>query len=222
MNSASPNRHCTITPADQRRFTRLVDDVCACTACECVAYSHVLGAANGPLDADVVFVAEAVGRRGGGVTGVPLTRDVSGQRFDAFLALAGIDRARVFITNAVLCNPLDGAGRNRPPSRTEVARCRPFLERTLAVVRAPVVVTLGRVALEALRALEPHDLELARDVARPAAWAGRTLVPMYHPSRQSTLHRPQEAQEQDWRELGEVLWASGQARRGDNDAGLLP
>ena len=184
MNSASPNRHCTVTPADQRRFTRLVSDVAACAACGRVAHSHVLGAANGPLDADVLFVAEAVGRRGGAVTGVPLTRDVSGQRFNAFLGLAGIDRTRVFITNAVLCNPLDAAGRNRMPSRAEVARCRPFLERTLAVVRAPVVIALGRVALEALRALEPHELELAADVARPAPWAGRALVAMYHPSLQ--------------------------------------
>lgn len=222
MNSASRNRHCTITPADQRRFTRLVRDVTACTACERVAYSHVLGAANGPLDAGVLFVAEAVGRRGGAVTGVPLTCDVSGQRFNAFLALAGIDRARVFITNAVLCNPLDGAGRNRPPSRGEVARCHPFLERTLAVVRAPMVVALGRVALEALRALEPHELELAADVARPAPWAGRTLVTLYHPSLQSTLHRPHEAQERDWRQLGELLRATGQTRRGDNGTGLLP
>ena len=222
MNSASRNRHCTITPADQRRFTRLVRDVAACTACERVAHSHVLGAANGPLDAGILFVAEAVGRRGGAITGVPLTRDVSGQRFNAFLALAGIDRAHVFITNAVLCNPLDDAGRNRPPSPAEVARCRPFLERALVLVRAPVVVALGRVALEALRAIEPHELELAPDVGRAAPWARRTLVPMYHPSRQSTLHRPQEAQEGDWRRLGELLRATGQARRGDNGTGLLP
>ena len=46
---------------------------------------HVLSTANGPLDADVLFVAEAVGRRGGAVTGVPLTRDESGKRFAAFL-----------------------------------------------------------------------------------------------------------------------------------------
>ena len=72
-------------------------------------HAHVLGDANGPLDATVLFVAEAVGRRGGAVTGVPLTRDESGKRFTSFLALAGLSRGEVFITNAVLCNPLDAA-----------------------------------------------------------------------------------------------------------------
>ncbi|HXK34242.1 MAG TPA: uracil-DNA glycosylase family protein, partial [Dehalococcoidia bacterium] len=112
-------------------YARLVGDVRACVACDRVGHAHVLGGANGPLDARVLFVAEAVGRRGGAVTGVPLTRDESGKRFAAFLALAGIPRAHAFITNAVLCNPLDAQGRNRPPAPAEVARCRPFLARTL-------------------------------------------------------------------------------------------
>ncbi len=183
----------------------LVSSVRSCTACPGVAHSHVLGAANGRLDADVIFVAEAVGRHGGAITGVPLTRDESGKRFAAFLALAGIDRDRTFVTNAVLCNPLDAAGRNRPPSPAEVRRCRPFLDRTLALVSAPIVVALGRVALDSLRAIAPHDAELARDVSVAVRWGNRLLVPMYHPSRQSTLHRSQAEQEGDWRRLGAVV-----------------
>ncbi len=186
-------------------FARLVEDVRACTACSGVAHSHVLGAGNGLLNARVAFVAEAVGRRGGAITGVPLTRDESGKRFAVFLSLAGLTREDVFVTNAVLCNPLDALGRNRPPTTAEVARCRPFLARTLANLDAPVVVALGRVALESLRTIAPHALDLRRDVATPAAWHGRTLVPMYHPSRQSTLHRPQRLQEDDWRRLGHVM-----------------
>jgi uracil-DNA glycosylase family 4 len=172
-----------------------------------MTHSHVLSAANGPVTARVLFVAEAVGRRGGAVTGVPLTRDESGRRFMRFLELAGIDRRDTFITNAVLCNPIDEDGRNRAPTPREVARCRPFLARTLDVVRAPIVVALGRVALESLRDVAPHDATLARDVATAHPWRGRVLVPMYHPSRQSTLHRPDAAQDDDWRRLGELIRA---------------
>jgi uracil-DNA glycosylase family 4 len=170
-----------------------------------MTHAHVLTEANGSLDARILFVAEAVGRRGGAVTGVPLTRDESGKRVEAFLAIAGIHRSDTFITNAILCNPIDAAGRNRPPSAREIARCRPHLARTIEIVGAPVVVTLGRVALESLRAIAPHDADLVTDAGRPHAWAGRTLVPMYHPSRQSTLHRPHETQIEDWRRLGELL-----------------
>lgn len=193
------------TDAFAAAFAALIADVRACHACERMTHAHVLGDANGRLDARVLFVAEAVGRRGGAVTGVPLTRDESGKRFAAFLDVAGIDRRDAFITNAVLCNPIDAEGRNRPPSAREIARCRPHLARTLEIVRAPVVVALGRVALESLRAIAPHDADLANGAGRPYAWANRALVPMYHPSRQSTLHRPHESQLEDWRRLGALL-----------------
>ena len=189
----------------RRRFASLVDDVAACAACEWMTHAHVLSAANGPLDAGVLFIAEAVGRRGGAVTGVPLTRDESGRRFAAFLRIAGIERGDCFITNTVLCNPVDPSGRNRPPTAAEIARCRPFLERTLELVGAPVIVTLGRVALEATRAISPHDGRLPYGAVTPQRWQGRVLVPLYHPSRQATLHRPHARQEQDWRELAAVV-----------------
>ncbi len=200
---ASPEQ--TIAPTDVVAFTRLVRDVRRCLACERMAHSHVLGPANGRLDAKIMFVAEAVGRRGGAITGVPLSRDESGKRFAQFLALAELRRDDVFVTNAILCNPIDGCRRNRAPTKAEVARCRPFLERTLAIVHAPVVVTLGRVALESVRAIARHEAWLTSDVATAVAWRGRTLVPLYHPSRQSTLHRPQDSQERDWRRLGEIV-----------------
>ncbi|HXK33765.1 MAG TPA: hypothetical protein VNM91_07135, partial [Dehalococcoidia bacterium] len=44
-----------------------------------------------------------------------------------------------------------------------------------------------------------------RRPAMPVDWHGRTLVPMYHPGRQSTLHRPHAQQVGDWRRLGALL-----------------
>ena len=170
-----------------------------------MTHSHVLGHANGALDARVIFVAEAVGRRGGAVTGVPLSRDESGKRFTEFLAIAGVQRDDVFVTNAVLCNPVDSSGRNRAPTTAEITRCRTFLTRTLDLVRAPIVVALGRVALESLRAIAWHDAQLPGDGGSAVTWYGRTLVAMYHPSRQSTLHRSQFEQDADWRRLGKIV-----------------
>jgi len=196
-----------IATSDTRlsEFASLCADVRACNACGGVAYTHLLGPANGPLDARVLFVAEAPGRGGGALTGVPLTRDASGRRFETFLALAGLRRDKVFVTNAVLCNPITATATNRPPTSREIARCRPYLERTLDLVPAPIVVALGRVALESLRAITPHDADLPRDVCTPTSWRNRTLIPLYHPGRQSTLHRPHEAQEADWRALASVI-----------------
>jgi uracil-DNA glycosylase family 4 len=188
--------------ARSTRFARLVRDVEACSACSRVAHCHALGAANGSIDAHILFVAEAPGRLGAAITRVPLSGDDAGRRFDAFLALAGIERSDAFITNAVLCNPLDARGRNRPPLAGERNRCHAFLARTIEVVPAPIVVALGRVALESLRRIAAHDADLPRDAARARPWHGRTLVPLFHPARRSTLHRPQASQEEDWRTLG--------------------
>ncbi len=185
-----------------------LNDLCRrvqrCTACVWMHHVHVLSAANGPLDADVLFVAEAPGRLGAARTGVPLTSDVTGRRFDAFLMVAGLRRDRVFVTNAVLCSPLSSQGLNRRPAAREVAACRVFLAEQLRIVRAPLIVTLGVVALDALRAIEQHDAVLRRDVAQQLSWAGRVLVPLYHPSIQSTLHRPHQQQLADWRGLGRL------------------
>ncbi len=186
-------------------FDALCRQVGACFVCSAMNHVHILGETNGPLDAGILFVAEAPGRLGAARTGVPMTSDVTGRRFHAFLALAGIHRERVFITNAVLCNPLSPNGNNRRPAAREVAACSDFLSAQVRLVRAPVVVVLGGVALGALRRVEPHDAVLARDVGRALPWAGRTLVPLYHPSIQSTLTRPHETQARDWRRLGRIV-----------------
>jgi len=186
-------------------FARLTFAVRRCFACESMDHVHVLSDANGPLDAGVLFVAEAPGRLGAARTGVPMTSDVSGRRFETFLREAGLRRELVFVTNAVLCNPLAANGNNRCPSARDVAACSGFLAGQLRLVRTPVVVALGIVALDALARIEPHGAVLARDVARPIPWAGRTLVPLYHPGIQSTLTRPHEQQLEDWRRLGQFV-----------------
>lgn len=193
------------TEKQQRAFERLTANVRGCVACSRMAHAHALGAANGPLDAQVMFVAEAPGRRGAAITGVPLTRDESGRRFDAFLRIADLSRDEVFVTNALLCSPVSASGANRAPLRSELARCRPFLSATLEVIHPKIVVALGRVALDALGAIHPHDLHLHHHVGGAFDWHGRTLFVLYHPSRQSTLHRPHGQQESDWRRLGQIV-----------------
>ncbi|WP_216325682.1 uracil-DNA glycosylase [Deinococcus aestuarii] len=192
------------TPA--RAFAALVDQVQACRRCPRMdERARVLSAANGREGARVLFVAEAPGRLGAERTRVPLQGDQTGRNFEALLASIGLDRAEVFITNAVLCNPQDAFGRNSPPTREEVARCARHLESTLDVIAPEVVVTLGRVALEALRHIEDHAFTLALDVGQRREWAGRVLIPMYHPGARARVHRPLERQLEDFRELARVL-----------------
>lgn len=186
-------------------FALLVEEAQACRACPRMAgRTRLLSAANGALTARVCFVAEAPGRLGGDRTAIPLCGDQSGRNFERLLVEAGLDRAAIFVTNAVLCNPRIG-NRNAPPSVGEIQNCARFLTATVRVIQPEVVVALGAVALRALDRIEPHGLTLAKDVGRPIPWHDRWLVSLYHPGPRAQLWRNFEQQLDDFRGLGDFL-----------------
>lgn len=188
---------------------RLAADAAGCTLCgPGVRPPVVLSRLNGNPAARLLFVAEAPGRRGAARDGVPLGHDTSGLNFRRLLAQSGIDDAAIFVTNAVLCNPLSPRGTNRRPRAGEVRNCLPWLRRQLDLVRPAVVATLGVVALEAVGRLEPHGLHLGADtVGQPHPWAGRMLVPLYHPSGQvlASRRRTWEQQAADFQRLARIV-----------------
>jgi len=57
----------------------------------------VLSELNGPVDARVMFVGEAPGRKGADNTRVPFSGDQSGRNFDRFIAPIGLQRSEIFI-----------------------------------------------------------------------------------------------------------------------------
>jgi uracil-DNA glycosylase family 4 len=193
---------------DQDSLAALFSDVQVCFACDAMAHCHTLGETNGRPRARVMFVGEAPGRYGAGRSGVPFLGDEAGRRFESLLTVARLRRDEVFVTNAVLCNPLDAAGRNRRPRASEVVRCAPFLRRQVEAVQPEVVVALGGVALEALSRIEPHDMTLREGCGRPVEWLGRRLVALYHPGRRALVHRDEASQRDDWRRLGALLQAT--------------
>lgn len=166
-------------------FRQLITDAAACNLCPAMCERRaVLSALNGSFAARVMFVAEAPGRAGGDRTRVPLSGDQSGHNFARFIASINLSREQTFITNAVLCNPRTATGANRTSSKIEINNCLPHLKRQIEIINPKVVVTLGRISLEALRRLDYHALELRRDAGQVHFWRNRKLVPLYHPSPQ--------------------------------------
>lgn len=110
--------------------------------------------ANGSVGARILFIGEAPGRKGADRTRIPFSGDQSGKNLDRFIASIGLTRAQIFITSAALCNPRNPAGTNRKPSKTELENCASFLRRTVELIDPRVVVTLGSVALEALKRIQ--------------------------------------------------------------------
>lgn len=187
-------------------FSGLCAEAAACTACPRMAgRRRVLSEACGPVPAPLVLVGEAPGRRGADRTGVPFSGDASGRALSELLAGAGLAREALFVTNAVLCNPRDGAGRNAPPNAAELASCAGFLARQIALADPRVVAPMGAVALAALGNFCPHRLTLRGAVGRAYPWHGRVLFPLFHPSPRARVHRDRGAQARDFRRLAALL-----------------
>jgi DNA polymerase len=131
----------------------------------------------------VLFLAEAPGRLGAVKTRLPLSGDVTGRNFERLLEAANWTRRDVWVANAVMCWPRAANGNNGRPSHSELLNCSHHLARQIEIIDPLVVVSLGHVALDALRLLAPVDRGPLRDlVGRRLEWAGRVLVPLYHPS----------------------------------------
>jgi len=166
----------------------------------------VLSNLNGSVNARVMFIGEAPGRRGADRTRIPFSGDQSGRNFERFLDSAGLKRSQIFITSAALCNPRSGSGANRRPSASELRNCSLFLRRTIELVNPRIIVTLGGVALEALKLIENHQFTLRADAAKVRQWNHRMLIPLYHPSPQVLItSRDARAQLRDYRVVGRAI-----------------
>ncbi len=167
--------------------------------------SAVLSERNGSIDARVMFIGEAPGRKGADRTRVPFSGDQSGVNLDRFLDSIQLTRKEIFITSAALCNPRSESGANRKPTQKEIANCSTFLRRTIELVDPKLIVTLGSVALEALKRIEHHELSLKDSAAQIHEWNKRVLVPIYHPSPQVLAsHRREQEQLQDYQVVRKV------------------
>lgn len=193
--------------ARQSRFAQLAAEAARCTRCPAMCErAAVFSELNGPVDARVMFIGEAPGRKGADRTRVPFTGDQSGQNFERFLASIGLARNEIFITSAALCNPRKESGANRRPTAGELRNCSDFLSRTVELIEPLLIVTLGGAALDALKLLHYHEFNLKNDAAKIRDWNGKLLVPLYHPSPQVLItSRKEAAQLQDYKVVARAI-----------------
>lgn len=127
----------------------------------------------GPTDADVMLVGEAPGAQEV-EDGRPFVGN-AGRRLDSILEDIGVDRDRLYVTNAVKVRPED----NATPRRPALDAWWPVFEAELAAVDPDVVVTLGNTATRELLSTDEGITALhGRSVERD----GRTVVPTFHPA----------------------------------------
>jgi len=199
--------HRILTERKHECFVGLAAEAAVCTRCPAMCErAAVLSELNGSVDARVMFIGEAPGRKGADRTRVPFSGDQSGKNFERFLASIDLKRSEIFITSAALCNPRAASGTNRRPATSEIRNCSDFLNRAIQLVDPRVIVTLGTVALDALKLVHYHDFSLKNDAGKVRRWNGRLLVPLYHPSPQVLItSRKEAAQLRDYKVVSRAI-----------------
>ena len=187
-------------------MTRLEREMTAFFAGLYPGESRALVFGEGRPHARTAFVGEAPGEQEA-LQGRPFVGK-AGKNLDELLAIAGIAREGIYITNVVKMRPtrISDAGRavNRPPTREEIELFLPWLKKELAAVGMRRVVTLGNVPLKALLGAkatigEEHGCRLQ--------WNGVDLWPLYHPASIIYNRALRPVYEEDIRRLGAAIRA---------------
>ncbi|OMZ03127.1 uracil-DNA glycosylase [Burkholderia pseudomallei] len=148
-----------------------VADCARCRLCE-KRTNTVFGV--GDEHADWMLVGEAPGENED-KQGEPFVGQ-AGKLLDNMLRALALKRGEnVYIANVIKCRPPG----NRNPEPDEVARCEPYLQRQVALVKPKLIVALGRFAAQTLL---KTDGSIASMRGRVHQYEGVPVIVTYHPA----------------------------------------
>jgi DNA polymerase len=136
---------------ERATLPRLREAAAGCRACPLWQTGTQTVFGEGPAPAEVMLVGEQPGDQED-KQGRPFVGP-AGRVLDEALELAGVDRERAYVTNAVKHFKWEARGKRRihaKPTWSEQVACKPWLEAELAVVRPRVLVCLGATAAQSL------------------------------------------------------------------------
>jgi uracil-DNA glycosylase family protein len=152
-----------------------------CKGCDLYRHATQTVFGRGSADARIVFVGEQPGDQED-LQGAPFVGP-AGEVFDRALAEVGLEREKVYVTNAVKHFKFEQRGKRRihqTPRAPELNACRPWLEAELMLIKPDILVCLGATAA---RAILGDQFRITKDRGRfaPTRWAPKTIA-TYHPS----------------------------------------
>ncbi|MEO0563874.1 MAG: uracil-DNA glycosylase [Chloroflexota bacterium] len=185
----------------------IASEISTCTLCALHQGRTQTVPGQGSDQGSIMFIGEAPGKSED-EQGVPFVGR-SGQYLNYLLNLINLDRSSVFITNVVKCRPPG----NRDPEQGEIAACKTYLDRQVALIDPEVIVLVGRFAMARYF---PASAKISKIHGEPKFMDNRAFYPIYHPAaalRNPGLRRDMEA---DFKRLLDVIEEVKQRRASDN------
>ena len=137
--------------ASRPSLTALRTKAADCRACHLWQNATQTVFGEGPVHAPIMLVGEQPGDKED-LAGKPFVGP-AGQMFDRALKEAGIDRKKVYVTNAVKHFKFVPRGKIRlhqKPNTPEIKACRQWYERELAAINPALVVAMGSTAAQSV------------------------------------------------------------------------
>lgn len=151
-------------PPNTHSFAALRKAATDCRGCGLFEHATQTVFGEGDPRAHVMMVGEQPGDRED-IEGHPFVGP-AGRLLDDAMAEAGIERDKVYLTNAVKHFKWEPRGKTRlhkKPSAREVAACSPWLRSEIEALEPEIVVCLGATAAQALMG---RDFRVTRDRGR--------------------------------------------------------
>jgi len=161
--------------------TRLKPEIDACRRCPLYRDATQGVAGEGPRRAQLMLVGEQPGNDED-LAGRPFVGP-AGRMLDRALGAAGIERAKVFVTNAVKHFKFEPRGKRRmhkKPNAHEIERCKWWLDKERKLVSPALTVALGATAARSLFG-KPMTISRVRAEVLELPDGGRGFVTV-HPS----------------------------------------
>lgn len=162
----------------------IAETVAACRRCRLCEGRQKTVFGSGDPHAELMFIGEGPGAEEDR-QGLPFVGR-AGELLTRIIEAIGMRREQVYIANIVKCRPPG----NRDPQPDEVAACRPYLERQIALIQPRLLVALGRIAAQTLLG---NDLPIGRMRGQWFTVLGVPTMVTYHPAallRNPALKRP--------------------------------
>jgi uracil-DNA glycosylase len=171
----------------ERALKALAAEAKSCTRCDLYRNATQTVFGEGPADAALMLIGEQPGDQED-LTGRPFVGP-AGRVLDRALEAAGLDRAEIYITNAVKHFKNEPRGKRRlhkKPGISEIEACRWWLDHEIEIIQPAVAVALGTTAA---RALMRKTLSINANRGRFMALRGvlKALITV-HPSYLLRLH----------------------------------
>ena len=165
---AAPGKADASREALMREEAAIVDK---CRKCSLGAQRTHAVYGDGNEYAEIVFVGEAPGADEDR-QGLPFVGR-AGQLLNRLLEQVGLRRSEVYICNLLKCRPPE----NRDPLPEELAACRPYLDKQLAVIKPRIIVCLGLFAAQGILNVKESMTRL-RGASHKVG--DITVIPTYH------------------------------------------